>query len=142
MTSARVLVVHDSELFRRLIYTILESSRFEVIGQASDGLEAVQKSADLQPDLILLDIGLPRLSGIEAARRIREIAPRSRIVFVSLETSYDVVEATLSIGAAGYVYKSRIQTDLLPTIESVERFVGNGLEVSDFTEERKARTPD
>lgn len=142
MTSARVLVVDDFELFRRLIHTILQSSRFEVIGQASDGLEAVQKSADLQPDLIPLDIGLPRLSGIEAARRIREIAPQSRIVFVTLETSYDVVEAALSIGAAGYVYKSRIQTDLLPAMESVQRFVGNGIEVSDFTDERKAQAPD
>ena len=80
----RVLVVEDFAPFRQFILSTLASRRdLQVIGEVSDGLEAVQKSAELQPDLILLDIGLPRLNGIEAARRIRMLSPSSRIVFLS-----------------------------------------------------------
>lgn len=127
MSPVRVLVVDDFEPFRRLIHTILPSSSFEIIGQASDGLEAVQKSADLQPDLILLDIGLPKLNGIEAAKRIRKVAPHSEILFVSKETDPEVVEVVLGLGVLGYVSKDCMRRDLLPAIESVQRFVASGL---------------
>jgi len=69
-----------------------------VVGEASDGLEAVQKSEELQPDLIVLDIGLPSLNGIEAARRIRNLAPKSKILFLSQESSADVVQEALNSG--------------------------------------------
>ena len=74
-----------------------------VIGEVSDGWEAVQRAQDLQPDLILLDIGLPTMNGIEGARRIRESSPGSKILFVSENRSVDVAEAALTVGAAGYV---------------------------------------
>lgn len=91
----------------------------QVIGEVSDGLEAVQKAQELQPDLILLDIGLPKLSGIEAARRMREHTPLSRILVISEHGSRDVVEEALRAGADGYVVKSVVYRDLLPAIRTV-----------------------
>jgi DNA-binding NarL/FixJ family response regulator len=92
-----------------------------VISEGSDGLEAVQKSEELQPDLVLLDIGLPNLNGLEAARLIRGVALRSRILFV---TSYDWPELSheaMNLGARGLVVKSRAVRDLLPAISTVLR---------------------
>ena len=102
----------------------------QVIDEASDGLEAVRKANELQPDLILLDVGLPTLNGIEAARRIRELSPRSKILFVSQESSADVVEMALSLGARGYVAKTRIGIELMGAIDAVlggRQFVSFGL---------------
>jgi CheY-like chemotaxis protein len=125
MTPIRVLVVDDYEPICRSIRSILPNSRFQIIGQAADGLEAVQKSADLQPDLILLDIGLPQLNGIKAAEQISKVAPHSKILFVSQETDPSVIELALSLGT-GCVSKGCIQRDLLPAIASVQRLIGNG----------------
>ena len=93
----------------------------QIVGEASDGLEAVQKAEELQPDLILLDIGLPTLGGIEAARRIRELSPQSRILFVSQETSVHVVQAALAEGAKGYVVKTDLRRELLTAVDAVLR---------------------
>ena len=92
-----------------------------MIGEVSDGLEAIYQSQELQPDLILLDIGLPVLNGIEAADRIREVCPTSKILFVSENRSVDVVEAVLSTGAGGYVVKSDGASELLPAVAAVLR---------------------
>jgi DNA-binding NarL/FixJ family response regulator len=133
----KILVVEDFEGFRRFLCSALQHrSDFSTI-EASDGLEAVTKAEQLQPDLVLLDIGLPSLNGMEVARRIRTLAPRARILFVSLEFSPDVVRAALRLGALGYVHKLRAQSDLLPAIAAVlkgERFVSNGLEFHDAAE--------
>ena len=103
----RVLVVDDYEPFRRFVCSTLgKSSDLQVIGEADDGLEAIHKAEELQPDLIVLDIGLPTLNGIEAARRIRKLSPESKILFVSQESSADVVQEALRIGALGYVVKT------------------------------------
>ena len=110
------------------------------ITQASDGLRAVQTVEELQPDLILLDIGLPGLNGIEVARRVRSLVPAARIVFVSQESSSDVVRETWLLGAQGYVHKPRAASDLLPAVETVlegKRFVSSGLE---FSENAEAQT--
>jgi DNA-binding NarL/FixJ family response regulator len=99
-----------------------------VIGVASDGLEAVQKAEELQPDLILLDIGLPSLNGIEVARQIRKFSPKSKILFVSQESSADVMQGALDAGAHGYVLKSDARRELLEGVNAVlrgERFVGS-----------------
>jgi len=84
-----------------------------VIGEASDGLQAVQQAGALQPDLIVLDIGLPKLNGIEAAGQIRKTAPQSKILFVSQESSRDFVEEGFRLGAAGYIHKSAVRSELL-----------------------------
>ena len=107
---------------------------FQVIGQASDGIEAIEKAERLQPDLILLDIGLPKLNGIRTAEQIRKIAPHSKILFLSQENSSDVIQAALDVGALGYLHKTRTRRDLMAAIESVlagKQFVSTGWESRD-----------
>ena len=121
-TTTRILVVENYEPFRRYYRSMLEQRpEFQVVGEASDGLEAIQKIKDLQPDLILLDIGLPKINGLEAAREARRLARLVKILFVTQLFSFDIVEAALGMGASGYVHKSRVQSDLLSAIESVIR---------------------
>src|SRR5580658_3329914 len=131
MSSVRVLVVEDFEPFRRFVCSrVGDSSELQVICEVSDGLEAVQKAEELHPDLILLDIGLPNLNGIEAARRIRKLSPQSKILFVSQESSADVIEEALSLGAMGYVVKIQAGSELLAAVETVlqgKQFVSKGL---------------
>ena len=120
MSSRRVLIVEDSEPFQRFICSKLrERPELQIVDQASDGLQAVLKAEELQPNLILLDIGLPTLNGIEAARRIRKLSPQSKIVFLSQESSADIVQEALRSGASGYVLKSQAGADLLQALEAV-----------------------
>ena len=129
--SIRVLVVEDYESWRRYFSKLLPKNEgLQVVGEVSDGLEAIQKAEELQPDLILLDIGLPRLNGIEAARRIRRVSPASKILFVSENRSADVAEEALNTGAGGYVMKSDAESELLPGIRAVldgKRFISASL---------------
>lgn len=131
MSPVRILVVDDSALFLRFIISTLQTvPEIQVISSASDGFEAVQRAEELRPDLILLDIGLPGQNGIEAARQIRRVAPESKIIFVSQESSADVVEEALSLGGLGYVLKTSAGGDLLAAVEAVicsKRFVSNAL---------------
>ena len=115
----RVLVADDFEPWRRLLHTLLrDKPELQVICEVSDGLEAVQKASELQPDLILLDIGLPMLNGIEAARRIRKLAPNSKILFVSENYSMDIARETLSAGGCAYVIKSDAGSDLMLAVDA------------------------
>jgi len=127
----RVLVVEDFEPFRRFACSTLQKeTEVEVVGEVSDGLEAVQQAQQMQPDLILLDIGLPTINGIEAARRIRECAPQSKILFVSENRSPDMVQEALRTGAGGYVLKSDAASELLLAVKTVlegKRFVSASL---------------
>ena len=116
----RILVVEDFEPFRAFVTSTLEQyPEFEIIGEAADGLEAVSKAADLQPDLIVLDIGLPSLNGIVAARRILENSSQSKILFVSGDQAPDIVEQAFSTGANGYLVKSDAGRHLLTAIRTV-----------------------
>ncbi len=125
------LVVDDFELFRRFVCSKLESRPdLQLIGEASDGLEAVEKAQALKPDLILLDIGLPRLNGIEAAHRISRLIPNTAILFVSQICDVDVVQEALSNGAKGYVWKQDAGEDLLPAVDAAlggVHFVSSGI---------------
>ena len=127
----RVLVVDDYEPLRRFVTSTLEQQpELQIIGEASDGLEGVRKAQELEPDLILLDIGLPTLNGIEAARRIREHSPKSKILFLGENRSWDIVEEALQTGAGGYVLKSDAGKELLPAVEAVlqgKQFVSSSL---------------
>jgi DNA-binding NarL/FixJ family response regulator len=128
MSSIRVLVVEDFAPFRQFIRSTLgKRPDLQIICEVADGLEAVGKAAVLKPNLVLLDIGLPTLNGIQAARHIRKVAPESKIIFVSQESSADVVQEALELGAWGYVVKARSASDLLLAVEAVIRekcFVG------------------
>ena len=118
--SVRVLVVDDFEPWQRFASTTLRNQpEIEIVGNISDGLEAVQQAQQLQPDLILLDIGLPTLNGIEAARRIREVSPTSKILFVSENRSWDIAKEALRSGGNGYVVKSNAASELLPAVAAV-----------------------
>lgn len=127
----RVLLVEDSTPFRRFIRsTLARREDLKIICEVSDGQEAVQKAEELKPDLILLDIGLPTLNGIEAARRIRELSPESRIIFLTQESSPEVVQMALDLGAWGYVRKVTAGSDLLAAVDAVlagRRFVSSNL---------------
>jgi len=102
----------------------------QIIAEASDGIEAVQMARQLQPSLILLDIALPKQNGIAAALQIRELAPQSKIIFVTQETSVDIVKEAIALGAMGYVVKIKVQSELLKAIDAVlegKQFIGTGL---------------
>ena len=119
-TPIRILVAEDYEPFRRFLCSTIQSKPdWRVIGEIADGLEAVQMARQLQPDLVLLDIGLPTLNGIEAARQIRAVSPTSKILFVSKESSPDIVEAAVETGGHGYVNKSDAGSELMPAIQAI-----------------------
>ena len=132
-----VLLVDDYAEWLRQGRSVLQARpEWQVISEASDGLEAVEKAERLKPDLILLDIGLPKLNGIEAARRIRQLSPSSKIIFLSQENSVDVVQVALSTGALGYVRKADAKRELLPAMDAVlqgKQFVSSSLKDHQFT---------
>ena len=127
----RTLAVDDFEQWRHFVCSTLQKrSGVLIIDEVADGLEAVVKAQELQPDLIVLDIGLPTLNGIQAARRIRELSPKSKILFLSENRSWDIAEAALHTGADGYVVKSDAASDLLHAVEAIlqgRRFVSASL---------------
>ena len=132
--SIRILVVDDYARWRLFVLQSLEKERgIKVVGQASDGLEAVEKAQELQPDMILLDIGLPTLNGIEAALRIQAVSPHSKVLFVSENGSVDIVNESMSTGASGFVKKSDAARELLTAIREVhagKQFLSANLNVS------------
>src|SRR4029077_9180768 len=128
----------DFEGWRRQARSLLQARpEWQVVAEASDGSEAIQKAEELKPDLILLDIGLPKLNGIEAARRIRQLSPSSKIVFLSLYDSLDEVQVALSTGAMGYVLKTDSLRELVPAVDAVlrgEQYVSSSLKGDELTD--------
>ena len=119
MHQFRVLVVDDLQVWRDFARSILEKMpSLLVVAEASDGAEAVQKAEEQQPDLIVLDIGLPTLNGIEVARRIRPTCRSSKIVFLTADQHCDAAEVASRAGVTTYVLKSRADTDLVPAVEA------------------------
>jgi DNA-binding NarL/FixJ family response regulator len=133
----RVLVAEDFLPFCQFICSILaQRANLEVVCAVADGLEAIQKVEVLEPDLVFLDIGLPSLNGIQAARQIRRLAPKSKIIFVSQESSAEVLREAFSLGAWGYVVKTRARLDILAAVDAAlagSRFVSVGLSHENFT---------
>jgi DNA-binding NarL/FixJ family response regulator len=128
MRHVRTLVIDDFEGFRRLACSMLEQrTDCEVIGEAADGPQAVMQAEQLQPDLVLLDLGLPTMNGIEVARRIREISPNSKILFFTQNRSQEIAQGALRTGASGYLLKSDA-TDLPFAVAAIlrgEQFVSS-----------------
>jgi CheY-like chemotaxis protein len=138
----RILVVEDHARFRhRICATLHGRAEFQTI-EAADGLEAVLKAEELQPDLILLDINLPKMNGFKAAKQIRRLAPHARILFMSQESSSDFVREAFRVGAHGYIQKISVATDLWPAIDAVlagRRFVSRSLAFTGPTDAPAAR---
>jgi DNA-binding NarL/FixJ family response regulator len=134
MTSIRILVVDDFESWRHFIVSRLRNlPAVRVIYEACDGLEAVQKAEELKPDLIVLDLGLPVMNGLVAARQIHSRALRSKILFLSQESDPEVVQEAMKFGA-GFLTKTDAYRELLFAVEDVmrgEKFISSGL--SDLT---------
>ena len=130
MSNVRILVVENIEYWRRAVSSLLlDEPSFEIICEVADAGEAVLISAQLQPTIVLMDIGLPRLSGIEVARWIPKVAPKTRIIFLSEERDLEVIQAALNLGC-GYVLKSDAKSDLVAAIRSVatgEAFISRQL---------------
>jgi CheY-like chemotaxis protein len=126
--SHSILVVEDHEPFRRFVRASLAGRAETQTFEAADGPAAIEKAGTLQPDVILLDIGLPGLHGLDVARQLARIAPRSRVLFVSHEQDPGVIHETLRLGARGYVHKLLCDKDLMPAIDAVlegRRFVSS-----------------
>lgn len=131
MAAVSILVVDDHQPFRQIVRMALQSrTDFHVVAEAADGMEAVQSALVLQPDVILLDVNLPLLNGIEASRQIQRLAPHSRVLLLTQESSPSFVSQVFHFGVAGYVHKAHAYSELIPAIDSVLRrirFIGSGL---------------
>ena len=131
MPVTQILVVDDFLPWQQFVRGMLESELdLKIIATATNGSEAVQKATDLQPDIILMDVHLPVMNGLEAARLIRLRLPASRILFLSEHRGSDLIQAAFEAGGLGYVWKSDSYGDLLTGIRLVlrgERFVSRGL---------------
>jgi DNA-binding NarL/FixJ family response regulator len=120
VSNHRILIIEDFAPFREFVVSTLQQRpEFQVVGQSSDGLEGVERAEQLQPDLILLDIGLPKLNGFEVAHRTRKLCPNSQLLFLTQESSPEVVEDALNLGALGYVVKAHAGNELLEAVEAV-----------------------
>jgi DNA-binding NarL/FixJ family response regulator len=120
MPVIRILVVDDWPEWQRFLRRKLESERnFQIVGLASNGLEGVGQAAELQPDVVLMDLNMPVLNGIDATRRIRELSPRSRVLFLSENRCREVVWAAFEAGACGYVVKADSGSDLVAGIRAL-----------------------
>ena len=120
MQKIRVLVAEDFAPFRHFVRsTLSQRSNLQIIGEVSDGQEAVQKAKELKPDLMLLDVGLPTLNGIVAARQIRNFIPHVKIIFVTQESSAEIAEEAFNSGGRGYVVKARAGSDLLVAVDAI-----------------------
>lgn len=121
-TSVKILIADDSEILRRSLRSFLEAHEgWTVCGEAIDGRDAVQKAAELAPDVILLDISMPNLDGFEAARRIRQKAPNAHIIFVTQHDSHEMAVRATQAGARCYISKSHIIRELVPAVEAAAK---------------------
>jgi DNA-binding NarL/FixJ family response regulator len=127
MPICRILVVEDHLPVRQFICSTLnEREDFQIVAETGDGLDALAQATALQPDVVVLDVGLPKLNGLDAARQILQAVPHCRILFLSLESSSAIVQEALSAGAVGYVHKLYTARDLLNAIDAIcrgEQFV-------------------
>jgi DNA-binding NarL/FixJ family response regulator len=120
MKNARLLIVDDHEIFRRGLRALLEpSSEWQICGEAVDGLDAVEQCKSLRPDIVVLDVSMPRLNGLEAARLIRRENPESKIVIITQHDSPQIRSAALDAGARAFVTKSAVGSELVSALRNL-----------------------
>jgi DNA-binding NarL/FixJ family response regulator len=117
MNVSRILVVDDYKPWRHKICSLLKAKpELRIVAECWNGVDAVERAGALKPNLITMDIGIPELNGIEAAVRMAEVSPSSKILFISENTEPEVVSAAIDAGASGYLHKMRVGTELLPAV--------------------------
>jgi DNA-binding NarL/FixJ family response regulator len=122
MNSLRILVADDHDLVRRGVKTLIEGHRgWEVCGEANTGTEAVAKAEQMKPDVAIIDISMPELNGLDAARRIRKVSPGTEILILSMHQSDQLIRDILAAGVRGYVVKSDSDRDLVTAVEAIAR---------------------
>ena len=120
IVSVRILIADDFEAWRLQVRTLLRPQKeWEIVSEAKDGLEAVQNASEFHPDVVLMDIGMPVLNGMAAAAQIRQLSPNSKIIFLTVNSSPEVINIALNTVAAGYVLKAKARRELIPAIEEV-----------------------
>ena len=130
MSVVQILVVDDSLPWQRFVQNHLEAEPEFKVNVAASGSEGVQKSNELQPEVVLMDISLPGMNGIEAARQIRRVSPGSKILFLSSMDDIELIQAALEVGGSGYVFKWDAGRNLIPAIRAIllgQRFVSRSL---------------
>lgn len=131
MSTTKILVVDDFHPWHQFALEILKHEKnLTIVAFASDGREAVEKAVQWQPEIILMDVSLPVMSGFEATGRIREASPNSRILFVSEHRGSDLIQMAFDVGGSGYILKSDSNSDLLRGVRAVlrgEQFVSKSL---------------
>lgn len=130
-TPTRILLVEDFKPHRSMITSLLaRHPAFELVGEAEDGMEAISRAQQLKPDVVLMDIGLPKLNGLDAARRIYGLFPAAKVIFITQENEVDIVQEAFSVGAWGYVLKQDPESELTAALSAVlqgRRFLSSGL---------------
>jgi DNA-binding NarL/FixJ family response regulator len=117
----RILVADDQPYFRRVVRALLESKRdWEVCGEASDGQEAIERTLELHPDVVVMDVSMPRLNGLEATRQIHQSFPHARVLILTFHDFPDLARVAEDAGARGCVLKTDSSRFLIPAVESLD----------------------
>jgi DNA-binding NarL/FixJ family response regulator len=120
MPATRVLIADDHPLVRSGLRVLLERDHeFQVVGEAADGYQAIQITQELKPDVVMLDVGMPRLSGIDAAQQITEKIPSTKVIILSMHSDEGYVLRALKAGAKGYILKASAENDVLNAVRAV-----------------------